>query len=250
VIAANGRRLVDIHTHVLPGVDDGPRTIDAALDMLRSAAGDGIGTVVATPHSHWAQGDGLPEAVACLNELAAAAGIEIEVLPGSEVRIAADLIDQHGRGEFLTINGTGYLLLELHLSHDWKIEVIESVLAKLIDVGLKPILAHPERYAFVVLDPLIVKRFVALGVPMQINAPSLSGYHSQGSQRAAHALLDAGLVHIVASDAHSALYRPPQLRAALERIASLRGQAYVEGLIANAEAVIRDEPVRLDLGGA
>ncbi len=250
MIDLNRRKLIDIHAHVLPGVDDGPRTIEAALEMLRAAASDGIGTIVATPHSHWVGGRELPEAVERLNELATEAGIDIEVLPGNEVRIAADLVEQYQRGEILTVNGTGYLLLELHLSHNWKIEVIESVLGRLIEAGLKPVLAHPERYPFVVLEPRVVERFVALGVPMQMNALSLSGYHSQGSQRAAHALLDAGLVHIVASDAHSAHYRPPQLRAALDQIALEWGNEYAEGLVDNAEAVINDDPLRLELGSA
>lgn len=243
----NGR-LVDIHAHVLPAVDDGPRDDASALEMLRVAAEDGIGTIVATPHTHWVRGARLPEAVARLNELAREAGIDIEVLAGSEARIAADLLEQHTRGDILTLNGTHYLLLELYLSHDWKIEVIERVLGRLLDAGLQPILAHPERYPFVVLDPLVVERFVRLGVPLQLNAPSLSGYHSQGSQRAALALVEAGLIHLVASDAHSPAYRPPRLSAALETIAAMRGPEYVAGLRANAEAVIRGAPLNLDLG--
>jgi protein-tyrosine phosphatase len=246
---SNGR-LVDIHAHVLPAVDDGPRDDAAALEMLRVAAADGIGTIVATPHSHWVRGARLPEAVARLNELARANGIEIEVLAGNEARISANLLEEHARGDILTLNGTSYLLLELYLSHDWKLEVIERVLGRLLDAGLRPILAHPERYPFVVLDPLVVERFVRLGVPLQLNAPSLSGYHSQGSQRAARALVEAGLIHLVASDAHSPAYRPPLLRDALEQIAALRGPEYAAGLRANAEAVIRGEPLNLDLGGA
>lgn len=244
----NGRPLVDIHTHVLPGVDDGARDTEAALTMLREAATDGIGTVVATPHSHWASGPGLPEAVARLQALADEAGIAITILPGNEVRITADLVEQYERGEILTINDTNYLLLELHLSHNWRIEVIEGVIQKLIDAGLKPILAHPERYPFVVLEPMVLEHFAALGVPLQMNAGSLSGYHSQGSQRTAEIMLDAGLVHLVASDAHSARYRPPQIRDALEKIAAARSDDYVDGLLANAEAVIAGRPVRLDLG--
>lgn len=246
----DGRSLVDIHTHVLPGVDDGARDTEAALTMLREAAADGIGTVVATPHSHWAPGPGLPEAVARLQTLADEAGIDVAILPGNEVRITADLVEQFERGQILTINSTDYLLLELHLSHNWRVEVIEGVIQKLFDAGLKPVLAHPERYPFVVLEPQVLERFVRLGVPLQMNAGSLSGYHSQGSQRTAEIMLDAGLVHLVASDAHSAGYRPPQIRQALEKIAASHGEEYVEGLLANAEAVIAGEPVRLDLGSA
>jgi protein-tyrosine phosphatase len=244
----NDQRLIDIHTHVLPGVDDGARDDQAALEMLRAAADDGIGTLIATPHAHWADGYDVPAAVERLNALASGADIDVEILPGSEVRIAADLVEQLERGALRTLNGTSYLLLELYFSHEWRIEVVESVIERLRDAGLKPILAHPERYPFVVIEPKVVERFIALGVPVQINALSLSGYHSEGSRRTAHALLDAGLVHIVASDAHSARWRPPLLRQALEEIARLHGETYVARLLHNAEAVVHGRPIDLTPG--
>jgi protein-tyrosine phosphatase len=234
----NHRRLIDIHAHVLPGVDDGARDEQAALEMLRAAADDGIGTLVATPHSHWADGYDIPAAVARLSELASAHDIDIEILPGSEVRIAADLIEQHEHGKLRTLNDTQHLLLELYFAHEWRIEVVERVISRLQEAGVRPILAHPERYPFVVIEPKVIERFVALGVPIQINALSLSGYHSEASRRTALALLEAGLVHIIASDAHSARWRPPQLRQALDEIATLHGQDYVTRLLDNAEAVV------------
>ena len=244
------RRLVDIHTHVLPRVDDGARDEGDALEMLRVAAADGVGTVIATPHAHHAAPGHIARDVAWLNALAGANGIDILVLPGSEVRIAADLVERFEAGRLVTLNGTRHMLLELSLAHEWRIDIVEKVILKLQDAGLRPILAHPERYPFIIIEPRVVEHFVTLEVPLQINALSLTGYHSQAAQRTAYALLDAGHVHIVASDAHSARWRPPQIRAALEEIATLRGPAYVEGLIANAEAVIAGEPLRLDLGSA
>ncbi len=246
----DGRRLVDIHTHVLPKVDDGAKDDQAALEMLRAAATDGVGTLIATPHAHHADPARIVDDVGRLNELAAAEGVDVRVLPGSEVRIAADLVEKFEAGRLITLNGTRHMLLELSLAHEWRIEVVEKVIVKLQDAGLRPILAHPERYPFIIIEPQLAEAFVGLEVPLQINALSLSGYHSQASQRTAYALIDAGHVHIVASDAHSARWRPPQIRAALEEIAARRGLGYAERLIANAEAVIAGTPVHLDLGSA
>jgi protein-tyrosine phosphatase len=246
----DGRRLVDIHTHVLPRVDDGAKDEQAALEMLRVAAADGIGTVVATPHAHHARPERIGDEAARLTALARSEGIDICVLPGSEVRIAADLVEKFKAGKLVTLNGTRHMLLELSLAHEWRIDVVEKVILKLQEAGLRPILAHPERYPFVIIEPKLAATFVALDVPLQLNALSLSGYHSQAAQRTAYTLLDAGHVHIVASDAHSARWRPPQLRTALAEIAERRGARYVEGLLANADAVIAGEPVRLVLGSA
>ncbi len=244
----DGQRLIDIHTHVLPKLDDGAKDDQAALEMLGVAESDGIGTVVATPHAHHANPEQIVDGVARLNALAASAGIDVEILAGSEVRIGADLVERFEAGKLVTINGTRHMLLELSLAHEWRIEVVEKVIDKLQNAGLQPILAHPERYPFIIIEPQIIERFVARGVPMQINALSLSGYHSQASQRTARTLLDNGMVHIVASDAHSARWRPPQIRKALKEIGEKWGEAYVEGLVANAEAVITGNSVRLDLG--
>lgn len=244
----DGRRLVDIHTHVLPRVDDGAKDEEAALEMLQAAEADGICAVVATPHAHHANPEHIINDVARLNDLARERGIDIRVLPGSEVRIAADLVERFEAGKLVTLNGTHHMLLELSLAHEWRIDVVEKVIVKLQDAGLRPILAHPERYPFIIIEPKIAAAFVALEVPLQINALSLTGYHSQASQRTAHALIGAGHVHIVASDAHSARWRPPEIRSALEEIAMIRGAEYVEGLIANAEAVIDGQPVQLELG--
>ena len=242
----DGQKLVDIHTHVLPRVDDGAKDEHAALEMLQVAAEDGIGTVVATPHAHHANPDHIANDVEWLATLARDEGVDVEILPGSEVRIDADLVERHRSGQLLTINGTSHFLLELSLAHEWKTEVVERVVDKLHDAGLRPILAHPERYPFVVIEPEILERFVERGVPMQINALSLSGYHSAASQRTAERLLELRLVQIVASDAHSARWRPPRIRFALEAIEEAHGDQYVRLLMANARAVVAGEPVRFD----
>lgn len=208
-------------------MDDGPRDERGALEMLRVAEGEGITTVIATPHAHHADPLLVPAAVKVLNELAEREGIGVTILPGSEVRIAADLLERRAEGRLLTLNGSDYLLLELYLSRsqEWRVEVVLSVIDRLLDAGLRPVLAHPERYPFVVRDPAAITPLVERGVLAQLNAPSLTGYHGKSAQVTARELLARDLVHLIASDAHNPQWRPPRLREAYEEVTRLAGAA-------------------------
>lgn len=206
--------------------------------MLRAAAEDGIGTLVATPHAHHVQPETIIERVERLNQLAAEAGIDVRVLPGSEVRIAADLIERHEAGRLPTLNNTRYLLLELYLSHEWAFEVVESVIDRLRDAGLLPVLAHAERYPFVQRDPRVIQSLADRRVPIQVNAAALTGYHGEAARAAAETLLREGLAQLIASDAHNPEWRPPRLRYAYERAAELTTTDHAQILMANAARII------------
>ncbi|MFW6075745.1 MAG: tyrosine-protein phosphatase, partial [Chloroflexota bacterium] len=203
-----------MHCHILPGLDDGARDDEAALDMLRIAERDGILTIVATPHSHHTTVDAICRQLVRVKQLARSAGIAVDILPGSEVRIAADLVERYRAGELLTLNGTQYLLLELHLFHDWALEAILSVVERLVDAGLRPLLAHPERHRWVQHDPALVDRLRDAGVTLQVNAPSLFGGHGDAAQATAEFLIATHRAGVIASDAHNAGRRSPQLSAA------------------------------------
>lgn len=211
--------------------------------MLRAAEQDGIGTIVATPHAHHVQ----PETVICrverLNQLAGEEGIAVRVLPGSEVRIAADLIERHQAGKLLTLNGARYLLLELYLSHEWAFEVVESVIDRLRAAGLQPVLAHAERYPFVQRDPHVIQSLADRRVPVQINAAALTGYHGEAARAAAETLLRAGLAQLIASDAHNPEWRPPRLRYAYQRAAELTTNDHAQTLMANAACIIEGRDI-------
>jgi protein-tyrosine phosphatase len=236
-------RLIDIHTHVLPGADDGARDDAAALAMLRAAELDGIGTVVATPHAHHVQPETITARVEHLNQLACEEGIDVRVLPGSEVRIGADLVERFEAGKLLTLNGTRYLLLELYLSQEWAFEVVESVIDRLRAADLQPVLAHAERYPFVQREPGVLHTLLDRRVPVQINAAALTGYHGDGAQAAAETLLREGLAQIIASDAHNAEWRPPRLRYAYERAAGLTTNEHARILMANATCIIEGRDI-------
>ena len=236
--------LVDLHSHVLPGVDDGARDEGEALRMLRLAEEDGIAAIAATPHAHHCPAGRIAPAVARLNRLAADAGLAIRVLPGSEVRLAADLPARHRAGALLTLNHGPYLLLELPLSGGWPASLLR-VVEELQALGLRPVLAHAERYEDAQRDPALLDGVIAAGVPIQINAASLVGPAERGAQPAAERLVRGRMAHLLASDAHSADWRPPRLRAAVARAAELAGADYAAWMVAAASAVARGDALAL-----
>jgi protein-tyrosine phosphatase len=236
--------LVDLHCHVLPGVDDGATHEAESLRMLQVAEEEGIGIVAATPHAHHCPAERIPPKVARLNQLAAEAGLTVRVVAGQEVRIAADLVTLYRTGKLATLNGGHYLLLELSLSGP-----LPTYLHRAIDdlqgLGLCPILAHAERYGDIQRDPGPLRELIARGVPIQVNAGSLTGPAERAARPTAERLLRERLVHLIASDSHDDRWQPPRLRAALARAAELAGTEYAAWMVANAAAVLRDEAITL-----
>lgn len=237
--------LVDLHSHILPGVDDGARNDDQALEMLRAAEADGIDIIAATPHAHHVNAARILDGVARLRQLAAEAGLKIEIIPGHEARLAPDLADRYGRQDLIPLNHTSYQLVELHLFEEWPKDLVERSIGRIQAVGLIPLLAHPERYPVIQRDPGWVEVLIESGILMQINSHSLTGYHGADAQGTAELLIRRGLAHVIASDAHNPGRRPPAIRAALERAANIAGPEYARMLIANAASIVRGEDVRM-----
>jgi protein-tyrosine phosphatase len=240
-----GRSLVDLHSHILPGLDDGPRTEQQALEMLRIAAHDGIGTMVATPHAHHARAAATLTGVERLNILAREHGIDVTILPGSEIRIGPGIVERHLSGDLLLIAGGPYLLIELYLHDEWPFGLVERALDRILDAGLRPILAHVERYPFVQADPRTLLPFIERGIPLQINAGALSYREHDIERVTAESLLRARMAHLVASDAHNARYRPPRLRQALSAATAMCDPAYVCGMMETARTILAGEALRL-----
>jgi protein-tyrosine phosphatase len=237
--------LVDLHCHVLPGLDDGPRDERETLAMLRAAVDDGISTVVATPHAHHAGANTTLEAVERANLLARESGLPIHVLPGHEARLSSDLIEQVATSEVLTLNRHGYLLVEWPYTEQWPVQVVERTTTRLLDAGLRLVLAHAERSRVVQQRPEVLEALVARGVIVQLNAASLTGYEGERAREVAELLLRRRLAHVIASDAHNAQYRPPRLHFAYELAGQLAGPDYAAWLCQVPPLVIAGEVVSL-----
>jgi protein-tyrosine phosphatase len=219
--------MIDLHTHILPGVDDGVKTDEEAVAFARLAQGDGTKTLVATPHCkegffEYALNDVLAQ-VARLKGLLAAEEVELELLPGAEVHICPDLVERvrDGRAPTLADNGKT-LLLELSLTQ-YPME-LENLVFQLKLAGIEPLFAHPERIQYFADDMTRYEALVGLGVTGQITTGSILGRFGSTAREFSEELLRKGLVHVLASDAHNVRGRPPLLSEALEAMVPLVGE--------------------------
>ena len=202
--------MIDLHTHILPAVDDGPRTLEASLDLARVAVAAGTRTALATPHVNDDRSIDAERVATGLDELRPAlaeAEIPLEVLPGGEIAIwrLADLDDAALRS--LALGGGPYLLIESPFSP--VVGDFEPLVLDLMMRGHRVLLAHPERCPAFQRDPARLERLVDAGVLVQVTAGSMTGGFGSTVRRFTTDLLRQGLAHVVASDAHDAVKRPP-----------------------------------------
>ncbi len=237
---------VDIHCHLLPGIDDGAESWDESLAMAQLAAADGISTVVATPHQlgEYRQNDGDTIRASCrqLQELLDQQGVPLQVLPGADVRIEPDVVGKIRAGEVLTLADRGrYVLLEL--PHEVCFP-LDRLIRGLDAAGLTGILSHPERNQAILCQPHLVEPFVSAGFLLQVTAGSLAGSFGPQVKGVAEWLVAQGLAHFVATDAHGWQSRRPRMRRAAERVAEIAGQrAAAELCYGNPRRVADDRVV-------
>jgi protein-tyrosine phosphatase len=214
--------VIDLHSHVLPGLDDGPEDLAGAVDLAMTAALTETRVLVATPHireDHPFPLQAIGERVDYLNRVLTDLDVALKVVPGAEVAItkAAELDTETLRG--LCLGDSPYLLVESPYTH--APALLERVLGDLQHVGLKPVLAHPERSPAFIADPVRLERIVQSGVLCSVTALSLAGGFGGTVQRFAAQLFVDGLVHDVASDAHDTVRRPPGISDAFHELDAL-----------------------------
>lgn len=241
--------LTDLHTHILPGVDDGAVDLAEATEMARAALADGIRTLAATPHNlRLPPGTGpaaLETRLAALQRHLEAEGLPLRVVLGAEVALIAALPQQIDAGVVPALNGSRYLLLELPF--DEAPVPIEELIFQVQVRGYVPILAHPERSPAFVRRPDALRPLVERGALVQITGASLVGAFGREAQAAARCLLEANLAHVIASDAHDATHRPPRLAQAEALAARILGAARAHALVAaNPAAILADQPLDVE----
>jgi protein-tyrosine phosphatase len=212
--------VIDLHSHILPGLDDGSRTVEDARALAQRAAEDGVTAIAATPHvrsDYPTQPDEMERGVIRLREDFVAQGIQVEVLHGGEIDLESlGSLDDDDLHRFSLARSGRYLLLEFPYS-GWPAGLEETVHGLGLR-GLTAVLAHPERNRAVQADPGRLTEAVRLGALVQLTAASLDGRIGRSSQKAAERLLGSGLAHVLASDAHTPDVREAGLAAAAEAV--------------------------------
>lgn len=230
--------MIDIHAHILPGMDDGPQTLEESLAMLEVAAASGTTDIVATPHANLQYAFDPDVADGKIAELQKAARGKIRIHRGCDFHLSYDNIqDALAHPARYTVNGKRYLLVEF--SELLIAKTTEDVFARMQAAGMTPVITHPERNILLHRRLEQIERWVANGCLVQITAQSLLGKFGKPARDFSEELLRRRLVHVVASDAHDARRRPPRLDQAFELVAQRFGPKRAERLfVLNPGAVI------------
>lgn len=235
---------IDIHSHIIPKVDDGAHSMDQALRMTDMAYREGIRSIIATPHVTYRRGeDTYRQLEAAFSELKTRAEKELPELKlylGSEIYYGQDTVYGLDKKEIPTLGGTSYVLVEFQPSCEYR--YLKSGIQNFIMGGYKPIIAHVERYDSLSNDMNRLEDLIAMGAYLQANAMSIIGKNGKGVQKLTKRLLKNGLLHFIATDSHNELLRPPRIEKCLVSTAKRYGEKYAAELFShNARKLLNDQ---------
>ncbi len=241
-------KLIDIHSHILPGLDDGARDLQQTIAMARAAQADGISHLVATPHVikgvYENRKEDILKQVLNVNYYLRHSKVDVVIMPGAEYLLDPDLPRRMNAGELLTLNNTGsYLLVELPV--EMVPDYAEGILDELQNQGITPIIAHPERNRGLAAKPHILLDWSKRGVLAQVTSTSIMGGFGRDAKKRALKYLEVGAAQIIASDAHDDQGRAPLIYSACMEIERLWGTEIARKLTRiNPENIIRGNPTK------
>lgn len=234
--------MIDLHCHILPELDDGSQSLQESLAMARMAVESGVKAMAATPHCSGARSREVYESWKLLRQALKENKIPLKLFPGMEIFGTEDTLRLLQEGQLFTINGSRYPLVEFSFHSDGQME--SRILRGLCKAGLHPIVAHPERYAYVQYDPELLNRWHRMGCLMQINRGSLLGRFGTHAQSLALELVERNFAALVASDAHSPQMRTPWMqdvkKLLIQEFSMDRARSL---LLENPGKILKDEPI-------
>ncbi|MBU8586950.1 tyrosine protein phosphatase [Priestia megaterium] len=233
--------MIDLHCHILPGIDDGAKTLQDSVDMAREAVSQGIHTIVATPHhqngKYKNEKEYILQQTSNLNKCLNQENIPLTILPGQETRIYGGILEDYLEGKILTLNQTNkYLFVELPSGQ--VPQFTERLFYDIQTKGLTPIIVHPERNSRLIEEPDILYELVNKGALTQVTASSLTGQFGKKIKRFSFDLIEANLAHVIASDAHNISGRSFHMQQASNLISSQYGKDMLYTFQENAEAIV------------
>lgn len=239
--------MIDIHSHIIPGVDDGAASDTEAAVMLRLAAESGTTAIVATPHyyNRWqctvaSSKHLMDERFKKFSEFIEASDVGLKVCQGAELFGVNNITELARHNEIISLNGSRYVLVEFDFDDDFA--RVRYCTSQLLSSGYVPVIAHPERYMFLQKEPSNVYWFLERGCLLQINKGSPVGRYGTGAMKYSRWLLENRFVHAVASDCHSPFRRTSDMSKTHEWISLNFGQSYARTIFEeNPSLILRDE---------
>lgn len=231
--------MIDIHSHILPGIDDGAQTEADSLAMAKVAVEQGIHTIVATPHynrSFKNDRNSILRYTSILNKFFEEEGVPLTVLAGQETELHGEMISKIKNGELLSVNDSKYLFVEFpseHVPHFAK-----QILFDIQIAGFTPIIVHPERNQEIAEHPMKLYEFVQKGALTQITAGSVIGKFGKNVQKLTHQMIQANLAHFIASDAHNITTRGFWMQDAFDEVQEKYGQEVYYMFLENSQLLI------------
>lgn len=246
--------MIDVHCHILPGIDDGAKNLPETVEMAKSAVQEGITHIIATPHYKKREYENSKEkilqAVEIVNQELSRQNIPLEILPGQEPRIDGELLQDYTKGELLSLNNGGkYMFVEFPSGHVPR--YAEQLLFDIQLAGLTPIIVHPERNTEIIENPDLLYKFVKNGACTQITTSSVTGHFGKKIKKFSFQLVEYNLTHFLASDAHNLSSRPFRMKEAYAELVKEYGVAADYYFRENAEllvegkSVIKDTPEKI-----
>lgn len=243
--------MIDLHCHLLPGIDDGAPDLATSLQMVKALVDDGVEAAVCTPHIlpglYDNRGPQVRKAVARLREAIRNNGLPLDIHCGADAHIAVDFEAKLKRGEILTLAESRYVLIELP-QHTGPI-FLKQFFFRLLVGGYVPVLSHPERLSWIESQYEVIKDLARSGTWLQVTAGSLLGNFGRAAKYWSERMLDEGLVHVLATDAHNLRGRAPNLGRGRDTAAKRVGEREALNLVAHRpRSILKDEaPARISL---
>lgn len=242
--------IIDIHSHILPGLDDGAKDMDMTMEMIRIYKKNGVNKLIATPHyvknsSMSTSIEKNKEVLERVRQEIEIAGLDFEIFLGHEIYLCRDILDKLKSGKVATMNGTSYVFIELPQMDipDYTRELIRE----LIDEGYRPILSHPEKNTLIIEDINIVYDFIEDGALIEVDIPSIYGNFGRDVRRASEELLKHKMVHFLGTGAHSSIRRTPRIDSGVEKIRNLIGEDLFKTLTYdNPKSLIEGESIEIE----
>lgn len=240
--------IIDLHSHLIPGIDDGAQTLEGALELARLGEAEGVTHLVLTPHHrnglYVNRSEDVLRFTADLKEKFAAAGLKMQLFPGQEIRLTEDFLEDYYNNDLLSLDAQGrYYLIEFPTCRlpDYSLKLIEEI----IELGLTPIIAHPERNHAFAADFNLLYTYIEMGCLAQVTSSSYVGFYGDQLRQTAKEMISRNLIHIVASDVHHMQHRPFNMQLAFETLEKDFGAETASYFQKSARHIINGEEVEV-----